>query len=439
MDELTSLLHSAVANAEFGDGPRRRVSARRLRSLYSAGERLRIYEKTVCREHALMPLVAHLRERLGAYANEDMELHCGLVGYGVDYVRGIVMRRNFEDIALLLVRAGVLLTPRTAAAKFSGWLDGQPIRYKVVGLVDGVSVEKPLVIEDGIEVRNASRTLPPIPGDAIIARLPSERRAGSAEVSFNVTARPAFFRYEDPLEYGAGRKVSHAWAGGSLSTSMLHDFCEALSLSCNHSVRPVDVWQDDGDTAAFCSGGHSLGWRRIHVTESSVATPLTQERLEDAWEVYQRRRSAEKVKKVKSTLDLSIERWVNSKRHRSSLRDSFIELRIALESVLLGDDQGVVAEKSYRLATRGAWWLGETFDERKAYFHTLRKAYGFASTFVHAGSLKRKKVEEAETTIGQAQDLCRAAILRITRTGAMPDLSDAVLGKGLVHPLDQHR
>ena len=60
-------------------------------------------------------------------------------------------------------------------------------------------------------------------------------------VSFDVAALPAFCRYEGPLEYGAGRKVTHKWAGGEVSMSMLHDFCEALSSGSNHCIRRVDV------------------------------------------------------------------------------------------------------------------------------------------------------------------------------------------------------
>ena len=65
-----------------------------------------------------------------------------------------------------------------------------------------------------------------------------------------------------------------------------------------------------------------------------------------------------------------------------------IELRIALESVLLIDDKGVVGEKRNRLATRGAWLLGETLSQRKAYFRTLRNAYDYASIVLHAGTFK---------------------------------------------------
>ena len=198
MDRLAILLRNAVENAEFRFTPSRPVSAETLRSDFVAGERLRIYPKAVCRGDALAPLVAYLKKQLMPYINEDVEEQCGLVGYGVDYVRGFVTRRSVQNIALLLVRAAALLTPSPAAAIFSGWLGGKPVLYKMVGLVDGASAEKGLALEVGINVKNASRWQSPIPDSVVISRLPDDLRAGSAEVSFEVRARPMLFRYEDP-------------------------------------------------------------------------------------------------------------------------------------------------------------------------------------------------------------------------------------------------
>ena len=80
-------------------------------------------------------------------------------------------------------------------------------------------------------------------------------------------------------------------------------------------------------------------------------------------------------------LDLGIARWRRSKR-ATTKEEQLVELRIAMESILLADDKGAVGEKSHRLAVRGAWLLGETFEQRKSYFRSLRAAYGFASNVV---------------------------------------------------------
>ena len=95
--------------------------------------------------------------------------------------------------------------------------------------------------------------------------------------------------------------------------------------------------------------------------------------------------------------------------------ERLIELRIALESVLLSDDTGM-SEKRYRLATRGAWLLGETFNQREIYFKTLSCVYGYASSVIHGGTPKVKEGRNLERDIASAQDLCRDAIFAIGRS-----------------------
>ena len=120
-------------------------------------------------------------------------------------------------------------------------------------------------------------------------------------------------------------------------------------------------------------------------------------------------------------LDLPIARWRKSKCSPPT-NEQLIELRIALESVLLSDDTGA-SEKRYRLATRGAWLLGETFDQREICFETLSCVYGYASSVIHGGTPKVKKGRNLERDIASAQDLCRDAILRLAANG-MPKSDD---------------
>ena len=72
---------------------------------------------------------------------------------------------------------------------------------------------------------------------------------------------------------------------------------------------------------------------------------------------------------------------------------------------------------------------GDTYDERKTCFDTLRKAYGLASSILHGRGLKRKNREEDAGTVGRAQELCREALLRMVREGALPNWDEVVLGK----------
>ena len=111
------------------------------------------------------------------------------------------------------------------------------------------------------------------------------------------------------------------------------------------------------------------------------------------------------------------------------MHEQLIELRIALESILLSDDRGVVGEKRQRLAIRGAWFLGSSYAERKTHFDTLKALYDYASSVIHAGSPKEKKSAPLNQTIADAEGLCRHAILRIAKARTMPDWTDVVLDR----------
>ena len=98
--------------------------------------------------------------------------------------------------------------------------------------------------------------------------------------------------------------------------------------------------------------------------------------------------------------------------------------------MLLAGDSGNSPEIQFRIATRGAWLLGETYDERKTCFDTFRKVYGLASSVLHGRGLKRKNQEEDAGTVVRAQELCRGAIVHMVGEGALPNWDEVVLGKG---------
>lgn len=103
--------------------------------------------------------------------------------------------------------------------------------------------------------------------------------------------------------------------------------------------------------------------------------------------------------------------------------DQFIELRIALEALCLTDNSN---EKRYRLATYGAWHLGESFKERRLYFDKLYKMYNIASKAVHAGTLKEKQFDKDLLT--STQDICRQGILKRLEEVEEPNWDNLVLG-----------
>ena len=193
-----------------------------------------------------------------------------------------------------------------------------------------------------------------------------------------------------------------------------------MSVEINNHVDWFRLWWDYGDVEAFfVNPGHSHNWRDISnpppilVSDQQLERSLELQGLLDGFTI----------------LDLGIARWRRSK-GAPTQEDRLVELRIAMESILLAYDKGVVGEKTHRLAMRGAWLLGETFEQRRAYFRSLRAAYGLASNVLHAGTLKKKDQEMRAKILDEAQDICRAAILRIAKSKAMPDWTGIILGEG---------
>ena len=205
-----------------------------------------------------------------------------------------------------------------------------------------------------------------------------------------------------------------------LSSVSPGSLCRAMSVEANNYVDWFRQWWDYGDVDAFfLNPGHSCSFREI---SNSPPSRVSVAQLKNCLEVHQ-------MLDGFTRLDLGIARWIRSKQ-ATTKEEKLVELRIALESVLLTDDNRASGEKRHRLATRGAWLLGGTFEKRKKYFDTLWDAYALASTVLHAGSLQKKDTEALARAISEAQDLCREAILRIASAGTLPDWSDVVLGKG---------
>ena len=132
----------------------------------------------------------------------------------------------------------------------------------------------------------------------------------------------------------------------------------------------------------------------------------------------------------RQNLNVPVARWRKSK-CAGTTGEQLIELRIALESVFLSDDKGT-SEKRHRLATRGAWLTGDTFEGRESSYETLKSVYDYASSVIHGGTPKVKAGRDLERDIAAAQDLCQKAILKFVASG-MPNSEDwaaLILGGG---------
>ena len=216
----------------------------------------------------------------------------------------------------------------------------------------------------------------------------------------------------------------------------------------NSSIEPGFFWIDYLELSAFCLSTRLRIWSIPNMGfnsslpfettyaydfESDKETVILPEESVSNIDHKELQRVLEAVAGVNSReLDLAIERWSRSKRSSANLEDSFIDLRIALETLFLKDFTGEYSqEMRFRLALFGAWYLGADFQERVTIRKTLRDAYDRASGVIHGGGLEFN--DSNRVLLSRAQDLCRQGILKLISEG-MPsseDWSNLILGSDL--------
>ncbi len=423
-DSLIGHIDKAVAQAGFADVYKNRLNASHVRHLYKSKQRCPLSSTdaiTVPRPE-LEALTCELEPLLGTYRSSIS----GLVGNGLYALTGSSASPQLpssQAYAKILVLAASRIGAKRVAELLNGWIQGSGVRIFACVLLKGLRTEGKLRPVAGMHLDTLSNN-----GDHLPRSLRldphehwHEQFPGRAMLSLEYETVPAFY---DP-EVVRGNPPVPSAAGPlnpELATVSFDSFCRAVSLETNNQVDWFIHWNDYGDVEAFFLNPGFSSQRKdasnspiVSVSEDQVRRCLrTLALLQGHW-----------------ALDLPIARWRQSKRSPST-NEQLIELRIALESVLLNDDTGA-SEKRHRLATRGAWLLGETFDQREIYFKTLKHVYDYASSVIHGGTPKVREERNLERDIASAQDLCRDAILRLAAANGMPnsdDWSALTLGRG---------
>ncbi|PQA77203.1 HEPN domain-containing protein [Rhodoferax sp. TS-BS-61-7] len=129
----------------------------------------------------------------------------------------------------------------------------------------------------------------------------------------------------------------------------------------------------------------------------------------------------------KDRLRLILSRLSQAKR-RIQIEDKILDLGIALEMLLLNDNEKDQLALQFRL--RGSWLVGETALERIEIYDLLKEIYEARSSVAHTGSLHRKNYRKAEKTkanIPRYENLAESALQQII-LGGVPEWRDLVLG-----------
>ena len=424
-DSLIGHIDSAVAQAGFTDVYKNRLNASHVRHLYEGKQRCPFSstDAITVRRPEMEALTCEFEPLLGTYRSPIS----GLVGNGLYALTGSSASPRLpscQAYAKILVLAASRIGATRVAELLNGWIQGRGVRVFACVLLKGLRIEGKLRPVAGIHLDTLSNNGDHLPRSLRLDPYEHwhEQFPGRAMLSLEYETVPALY---DPEVVRGNPPVPSEPASPlnpELATVSFESFCRAISLETNNQVDWFIHWRDYGDVEAFFLNPGFSSQRKDAIDSSIVSVSEEQvRRCLHTLALLQERR----------VLDLPITRWRRSKCSPLT-NEQLIELRIALESVLLSDDRGT-SEKRHRLATRGAWLLGETFDQREIYFRTLTYVYDYASSVIHGGTPKVKKGRNLERDIASAQGLCRDAILRLAAANGMPnsdDWSALTLGQG---------
>ena len=415
-DSLVGHIENAVAQAEFADVYKNRLNASHVRQLYEAKQRCPLSSTDAIRVRR--PEMEGLTYELGSLLGTYRSPISGLVGNGLYALTGELASPRLpscEAYAKILVLAASRIGAERVAELLEGWIEGRAVRVFSSVLLKGLLTEGELRPVAGMHLDTLSNN-----GDHLPRSLHlhphehwHEQYPGRAMLSLEYETVPALYdpevvRGNPPMAFNTASPVNPELADVSPGS-----FCRAISLATNNQVDWFIRWNDYGDVEAFFlnPGFSSQHNEAAHSSIVSVSEEQVRGCLHTLGLLQGHRE-----------LDLPIARWRKSKCSPNT-NEQLIELRIALESALLSDDTGT-SEKRYRLATRGAWLLGDAFDHRKTYFDTLKHVYDYASSVIHGGAPKARGGRDLGRDIASAQDLCRDAILRLAEADRKPNSDD---------------
>ena len=445
----TEIIHGNVMTT-FTSGSEEVISPQRFRELLretkwnAEGVNRPRRAKLICPDELLSQLEGHLRNLLDKYVDPDTNL----IGYALPsvvtgglgwttYANGVNSVSSASPLNVFaqgLVRASVVMGIEDVISLVTGWLKGEPVKYRTSALVNELYISAPVTPIDGVHIKPLPLSSNELPASLpTLGRLSATDYLGRTVVSIDHVATPALFR---PPPIGKSPDIQVE----SVPNIGINEVCQALSLECDIHVGTGFFWENylgledafpfSGSSiysigGAHLRGGHPIGWslNRNHVTGIATLTPAEGSMLTLREEPIQRTLKALMDPNSKSIRN-TIARWTKSKDTLQNLEDQFIDLRIVLESLYL--NWGTNAELSFRLALSGAWHLGNNLEDRRNIYETLRHAYSQGSVAVHPSDLVVS--QSNRELLSDAQAICRRGILKMLEEGPPQDWRDLLLG-----------
>ena len=341
--------------------------------------------------------------------------------------------RSFTEA---LVKGAAISGTKALAAKLSSWLEGEPIEYQVVALLNGITVSGSLNPTKGVVVERLPDSVDLLP------EYVSEHWGVYADqflrrtvVHLDHHASPAFFKPAATFDLGPVRGS----AAGKLDFDTI---CTGISLESNAHIETAFYWAYYPSFPGLVAIDTGLSWSLNRQRFVAWPTWMKDQNLETGRTFYPDGTVGPEMCEVRlgqtigaiadlqanDALRIAISRWMKSMDTNQHLVDSLIDLRIALETLYLREfvSEKTNQEMRFRLALFGAWHLGSGFDDRRAIRKQLREAYDLASAAVHTGYVEIEP--ENATTLNVGQRLCRKGIQKLLEDGLPNNWGDLVLG-----------
>ena len=325
---------------------------------------------------------------------------------------------NSWDIAnALLLDALKRRNPALSLQAFNQYLLKETALVREVHAIDGLRVEREIELLPGVKL---------VPSNSVAYLETWKGRFGNPADSI-VDRSPTgalCIETEQPNFFVPGPDAPEQTIDGDKLFEVL-PIIGPTPISSILSFRTADVWFVSN------SGG---GYRYSTEAAPAERVPYIPDfsEFEELYRAY-----VSLPEKCATRVAIALQRIRHCTRGRN-LTDRCLDLGIALESVLLSgkDEDGTSGEISFRLASRGAWYLGANAAERYRIFGILRSAYKLRSNAAHTGKVPNltKTVHKGEAPMPtlylfrDALELCCEAVKKVVRDGKIPRWTQMVLG-----------
>ena len=328
---LTNLLQQAANSALITERHRGfQISVREYHSLlrsyrnsHSLENRYHVhrFQPTTQNIAVQQEILGILKSVLEPHLQDDMLQSAQIVTGGA--ISGFHINELLEHLLSITIARGA----EYAAKNFYKCVENSSVNIHSITMIDGVTIENPIEVSEGIRlvpIPNDAREFPPYIHTSFFE--PITNYYGSTLIVVDETVSPVFARPDELSPTNPRGPFVRSDVNTEYPNFVEENFCEALSLSINHSVNYVSWWShiDPDETYAVRFRGDGSGW--VQHTFHNSKIQINEQDVREAMSLYVTKKNLNQ--KVAQKLRVPIDRWKQSKTDQNPV-DIFINLGTA--------------------------------------------------------------------------------------------------------------